>query len=737
MTVNAPPRFLLAILGLHLALGLLYDWATPVFEAPDEGYHFAVVNWIAAGNGLPVQQVGQTTDWEQEGSQPPFYYMLIAGIIAPLDRSDWDDVFVWNPFTRIGIGDTPHNVNLYRHLATERWPYRGTTLALHVARWFTLALSAATVYLTYQLARAIWPESPTGALLAAALVGLNPKALFINASVNNDNLLMLLSTATLLVIVGYMQPASPGLRDWRRAAGLGLLLGLAALTKVSGLVLWPLAALGVGWGAWHQRDWRGFIVNGFIIAGVAVAVSGWWFWRNWSLYGELLGLKTMVAIAGPRSIGLGELLRTEWRGFVLSYWSVFGVFTILPAEWVHYFFDGLMGLAIAGGGWAAYQRRVRLTPETGLLIIFCLLTIVGVINWTMQTPASQGRLLFGAIAPLSIFMAAGLGEIGNARRGWVIGNWGLGIGIFTLALVAAVIPVLYIAPRYAPPPGLTETDLPGDLKRVEAVFGDEMELIGYTVDEAVKHPGESQRVTLYWRGTRAMTEDYALALHLFGRGVEEVGKIDTWPGGGNAPTSQWTPGMIYADTYWLPIDARAAVPTRLKLEVRVWLGEPGNTLMAGTQKAVGVPAGRAAPVKAPEIKPTIKAAMPFEYGITLVGFDLSVNDALDLILYWQTTQAIPGDFTVFIHLVDGQGGRITQADAPPLDNDWPTSMWLPGQTFADERRIALPPRLTPGRYTVRLGLYEPVSGARVAAFKPDGSQWPDDMVILKDVIEIK
>jgi len=80
---------------------------------------------------------------------------------------------------------------------------------------------------------------------------------------------------------------------------------------------------------------------------------------------------------------------------------------------------------------------------------------------------------------------------------------------------------------------------------------------------------------------------------------------------------------------------------------------------------------------------------------------------------------------------------VWQADAPPLDNHWPTSLWIPGQAFADERLIALSPELAPGLYTLRLGLYEPVSGARVTAFQEDGSQWPEDMVILKDVIEIK
>jgi len=740
------PRFLLFILALHLVLGLVYDWATPIFEAPDEGYHFAVVHWIALGHGLPIQQVGEKKQWEQEGSQPPLYHMLMAELTFGVDMSDWTQAFVWNPFSRIGQPDTTHNVNLYRHLASECFPYRDTTLAVHLARWFTLGLSAVTIFLTYRLSLAVFPEQESLALLAAALVAFNPKAIFINASVNNDNLLMLLSTAALVSVVSYMQPNAAMLRDWRRAAGLGLLLGLAALTKVSGLVLWPIAAIGVGWGAWQRRDWRGFIVNGAIIAGMALAVSGWWFWRNWALYHELLGTNTMVAIAGPRvpPIGLLDLIRTEWRGFALSYWSVFGVFTILPSAWVHYFFDALMLWALTGGTWALLKRRAQFTLEKILLALFCLLTLAGVIRWTMQTPASQGRLMFGAIAPLSIFMAAGMRAITSHSQlpTSKLGAWGLRLGIFFLALVAALVPVLYIAPRYAPPVVVAETNLPADLHPIQAVFGNDIKLIGYTAEAAPRHPGESVRVTLYWRGLQAMTEDYALALHLFGRGTEEVGKIDSWPGGGNAPTSQWTPGAIYADTYLIPIDAKATVPTRLTLEVRFWLGDPANTLGVQTPtteggKSVGFAVGRAVPVKAPEFAPTVREDTTFEYDITLVGLEAYTNSALNLILYWRTLQQIPADYTMFVHVLDARGIQVFQADAPPLAGDWPTSLWIPGQAFADERLIALPSALAPGRYTLRLGLYDPASGARVAAFRADGSEWPEDAVIIKDVIEIK
>jgi hypothetical protein len=730
------PKALRLLIGLHLALGLIYDWATPIFEAPDEGYHFAVIRWIAQGNGLPEQDPSVRQDWEQEGSQPPLYHALAAGLTFWVDTGEWEETFVFNPHSRIGIPNTTHNVNLYRHTAREQFPYRGTPLAVHLTRWLSLFISVGVIVLTHRLSMTVFPGQPNAALLAAALVALNPKALFINASVNNDNLLMLLSTASLLATIHLMQ--TNVMRFEWKAIGLGTLLGLAALTKVSGLVLWPIAAMGVGWGAWRARSWRRFLIGGLLVGGAALLISGWWFWRNQALYGELLGLNTMVAIAGPRvpPITLWTLIRDEWYGFYRSYWDVFGVFTILPTAWVQWAFDALTLWAIAGGLWLLARRRAAPRPEALLLALFCLLTLVGVTRWTMMTFASQGRLMFGALAPLSIFMALGLLVPFERRR---LESWTVNLGICFLTLIAIVTPIAYIAPRYAPPPFIAEADLPADLQSVRATFGEALELIGYTDDTAPLTPGQSQRVTLYWRALQPASRDYALALHLLGRGrTAEVGKIDTWPGGGLAPTSQLPSGAIFADTYLIPVTTSAEAPSLLWLDVDVWDATPEDTLSVSVSGApvesLALRIGRIIPAEAPPASPMLPLNLPFEYGITLLGMDSGANGAFTL--YWQTTQPAPGNFTVFAHLLDASGSQVAQADSPPLNNDWPTSAWIPDLTFADPRQFDVA-GLRPGQYTVRLGFYEPASGARVAAFQPDGARWPDDAVVIENVIEIK
>ncbi len=70
------PVFLWFFAAVFLLLGLGYSSLTPVFENSDETLHYPFVKHLADGQGLPVATPGQL--WNQEGTQPPLYYALVA-----------------------------------------------------------------------------------------------------------------------------------------------------------------------------------------------------------------------------------------------------------------------------------------------------------------------------------------------------------------------------------------------------------------------------------------------------------------------------------------------------------------------------------------------------------------------------------------------------------------------------------------------------------------------------------
>lgn len=741
-------RFLLAT---YLALGLLYLTVTPPFEASDEIHHYPVVRHIALGNGLPVQEIGVKTAWAQEGSQPPAYYLLSAALTFWIDTSDFDSVHVYNPFARIGIPGTPENANYTRSPAevlVQGLPLHGTFLAVYAIRLLSLLMGAGTVSCAYALALTLAPKQKYVALVSASLVAFNPMFLFISASVNNDNLVWLLASLSLLLCVHLVQGPSRLIKfeigdHWWQAPALGLLLGLAALTKISGLILLPIGGLALALQAGRTRQWRRFLLSSSVIAVVVLGVAGWWYVRNLTLYGELLGLDRMVAIAGARTgtVSVFDIFG-EWRGFLYSFWGLFGAFTILAPSWTYMLWNVLALVGLVGLVWRGIRspRSDRWQVAShALLILFIGLTSLGVIRWTLMTLASQGRLIFTALASLAFYFALGLTTwwpATAARRYLASGLVGL------IGLVALVIPVGSIARVYVPPAPLTESQLPVDLQPVYAQLAPSVELIGYTLDPHKRyHLGEALTVTLYWRALDKIDADYNLFLHVLARDRLLVGNIDSWPGGGLRPTSFWQSGEIYPDEYHIQLIAadETLSPSTLRLDIAMWQNDssqpfPIQSLDGQPVPSVTVAAGLLEPGIWPSVQPREDLAASFEGGISLVGFSLpdqvSVGEQFTLTLLWQATNTLVTDYTVFVHVTDTTGTLVAQSDGPPLNGFWPTSVWLPDQQINDPHLITIS---TPGIYHLLVGLYDPATVIPLIATRADGSEWPDRAVDLGTV----
>jgi len=94
------PSPLQLILAAYVALATLYALATPAFEVSDEPLHVAFAQHLADGGALPVQRPGLSMEqapWQQEGSQPPLYYAILAALAQPFDRSDFALVMALQP----------------------------------------------------------------------------------------------------------------------------------------------------------------------------------------------------------------------------------------------------------------------------------------------------------------------------------------------------------------------------------------------------------------------------------------------------------------------------------------------------------------------------------------------------------------------------------------------------------------------------------------------------------------
>jgi 4-amino-4-deoxy-L-arabinose transferase-like glycosyltransferase len=630
---------------------------------------------------------------------------------------------------------------------------------VHLIRLLSVGLGAMTVWLTWRIARQLWPGDIHVPLLAAMLVAFNPMFLFISASVNNDNLAAPLAAGAMLVLLRALHRGQT-IRD---GLWLGFLLGLGALTKLSVLALLPLVAVALTWDAWRRRAWRTWLVNGLLIAGLVALIAGWWYGRNWVLYGDPTGLSRMLDIAGRRDEPLTlRGLWAEFQGFRISYWALFGGVNILADRWVYPVLDVLMaiggfGVVVAGVsviksasqrvsesanrqiGKSANQQISKSANRSLLPTLYFLLPIpyflliawvglvfVSLIRWTWQTYASQGRLMFVAIAGISTLLAAGLGTLVPARWRSVMASL-VGGG---LLLLAAISPFRYILPAYASPPLLAEADLPGDVQRVNWDINGEMRLLGYSLERTVVHPAETLPVTVYWQALAPMTTDYSVSVHLLGRERMVVGQVNTYPGLGAWPTTFLEPGDVVADTYHVPVAPEVETPSLLRIHVGLYRydepGRPGLPTVNARGESIEpwLATVKLRPWDWPEVSPSNPLSVRFGESISLVGYDL----ADDLTLYWQASGRPLADYTVFIQVWD-KHEQVAGFDGPPIGGDYPTSWWEAGEVIVDEHPLGLS-GLPPGRYRLLVGLYRLDTGERLPAFGPDGPL-PDYAVEIK------
>ncbi len=78
-------------------------------------------------------------------------------------------------------------------------------------------------------------------------------------------------------------------------------------------------------------------------------------------------------------------------------------------------------------------------------------------------------------------------------------------------------------------------------------------------------------------------------------------------------------------------------------------------------------------------------------------------------LYWEVTGQPPGDYLLFVHLVDGEtGALVAQRDTHPGLGNFPSSQWRPGDRFVERLSLYVPETAyVPAAAELRAGLYAP------------------------------
>ncbi|MCB0154317.1 MAG: hypothetical protein KDF65_05925, partial [Anaerolineae bacterium] len=517
--------------ALFIILGLGYSSLTPIFENSDETLHYPYVKHLADGQGLPLALPGQL--WNQEATQPPLYYAIVAASTFWLDTDNLAEHLQRNPhwqFTEVRplLND---NQNLVLHGPMDAFPYRRAALAIHIGRWWSLLFGLLTVIATFLIGRHLFPNNLPLVVTATALTALTPQFIRVSATVSNDSLSAALTSLAVLAALKFTSlPTKTAPLHLRSPAPLllGLLCGLALLTKLSSLSTFFIVAV-ILFGRlfflseFHQQPLRRLVGWLLLMGLITTGLTGWWFLRNYQLYGEWLATEIHLDLAGRGYLSLAEIwqLRAEAER---AYWATFGWGQIRPPEWVYqllFWFSriGLIGLGLALLAKLSQGDKGRPLPlnlaaidfeKVTFLLIWAGLNLLLYLRWVMSVGSvSHTRLIFPAITAISLLLALGWHALLPRRwAGWfsaAISGLFLALNLYSLAGL--------IYPAFQPNREATAA------APIDLTYLDRLSLTGSAVypqqpsDPAVE-PGEVVLVEAHWHVIAPFDKNYSVAVTL-------------------------------------------------------------------------------------------------------------------------------------------------------------------------------------------------------------------------------
>lgn len=576
-------RILLTLLLVGFVLcAATYSVAAPLWEAPDESEHFQYVAYLLAHHRLPSHLPSIQPSGNNEGNQPPLYYVLVAPVAIGLDLSDAARIRL-NP--HMGWVNDPSAVATTAHLLDEGWPYHGAFLAAHRIRLLSTLFGALTIVLTFGIAREVTGDRST-ALLAAALLALLPGFLFASATIDNDVLANTLGALLLLTVV------------WRGRMSLkgGLAVGVtSALALMTKLDLLPLVAIGgllLTWQALNRR--RPAIVA--CLAMPLLPTLAFWLWRIYSGDHNLIGDRVTWPPPLPGSTGpLDWSLPSKFAtGIWTSLFGAFGRQNVFMPGW-HYLIYGLVYL----GGWSlALTRSSRLSDKRKynahrrLLLIWLAIPILAILGRYFlligpRTGYDHSRFLYPALPALVIFTAVGLRRLANA---WPRLGALMPAGIVAGTLSAFALPWLVIAPTYPPPFPVTNAVPPSATPVEDGQFATNVDLAAIRLPPTAVAAGQAAIVTFYWRVQQPLPDGIWLFVHVVNAAGQTAAAFDGAPLYNTLPLSYWRRGDVVIDREILTVHANAAAGLyqvkvgwyKPKTGARVPLTSGGNELAAGT-----------------------------------------------------------------------------------------------------------------------------------------------------------
>jgi len=327
-----------------VARGLWYSALMPAWEGYDEPFHFAALQNVASGHGMPRADTLVSLEVQSSLHLLPLPWELqFQSIPQPLTTHD--------DFWRLSPAERKQRADAVRTLAPEQgsepanepiqnyesqqaplyywlagvpmgWMSGSPLLTrLYLLRMLNVLLASAVVPLAFRIARRVLC-SDLQAIGVVAIIVLLPELMINLARVGNESLALICYS---LLLEAALQVAQQP-KSWRWWIILGFALGVGLLTKAYFLTAIPAVVVLAAISIWSARDAGtsksailGVTARFCAALAVALAIAGGWYARvhattgSWSGQADDVGLRHVSLLQK-----LSAVPQVNWKSGVLS-----------------------------------------------------------------------------------------------------------------------------------------------------------------------------------------------------------------------------------------------------------------------------------------------------------------------------------------------------------------------------------------------------------------------------------
>lgn len=368
-------RLFLVVVVVGIVCRITFSLSTPNFNAPDEQSHFNYIKYLYEKRSFPVQTTktgSPTNDWEYY--QPPVYYL--ASVPA-----------YW----------ISHNL------------FDNNYITVRVIRLLSIVLWMVNVIFTLKILDNLHLKEIFIRIFVISMVCLLPTYTFLSSVINNDNLLITMGGGILYLLSSK--------RSFRSSILMGILLGLALLTKLTA-VIYIFVIAGLLFTQWMKRSLSFSSASTHFVLIIMLAAIIWlpWAVRNLNVYGDITAESIANNPAHWPSI-FHAIVATQ-NMINESFWAVSGIYNdigFLPHIGIY-----VACFAIIGILYGMLSSRKPLyeffTGDKGSFMTAMALAVpvnmVLALRFGVLYMQGQGRFLFPMLIPISLFTAIGIALLG-------------------------------------------------------------------------------------------------------------------------------------------------------------------------------------------------------------------------------------------------------------------------------------------------------------------------------------